>query len=138
MIEDRIIERLREIGMISHGVFYMSEKDLDMLKREFYLIINDIKCVHCGSESIRKHGLVGVGEFSKKKIQVFYCKDCERKFNYNKLERMNHRPEAINGVVKLMKNGYNRRQTMKIINLLYNTNFSYTTLHKWIKKDKEK
>lgn len=96
--------------------------------------INPIKtncCKFCNSDNIIKKGL---RKNKNQDIQVYFCKDCNRKFSINLgFEKMHASPQSITSALQLYFTGESLRGVQKFLKL-QGMNFSHVAIYEWIKK----
>ena len=88
-------------------------------------------CKYCNSNNIIKKG---VRKNTNYNIQVFLCKDCNKKFSMNLgFEGMKAAPDQITMAMNLYFNGESSRKTAQSL-LLTGVKISHITVQNWIKK----
>ncbi len=88
-------------------------------------------CKYCKSANITK---MGVRHNKNYDVQMFSCKDCNRKFSINLgFEKMRATPDQITMAMNLYFNGESTRKTAQSL-LLTGIKVSNVTIHNWIKK----
>jgi transposase-like protein len=111
------------------------EISLEIRKKvEQQVIINPIEnnnCKFCNSNNIIKKGIRKNTNYS---IQVFLCKDCEKKFSINLgFEKMKVSPQIITSALQLYFTGESLRNTQKFLEL-QGVKITHKTVWNWIKK----
>jgi len=90
-------------------------------------------CPNCNSSKITKFGK---RKNKNQTIQLYYCKNCDKKFS---LQKIKHKTYTINMVLNTISTynlGYSLEKTSKIIAQNYKRKIPITTLHSWIKSYK--
>lgn len=88
-----------------------------------------MKCAYCKSFTTIKYGK------TIKNKQVYYCKNCKRKF-YDKEREKNLRydPRIITFSLDLYFSGLSLRKVARSLNDHFNLNMDHSTIYYWIKK----
>jgi len=98
------------------------------------IVIQEVRidsCQRCQSVNIKKAGL---RHNKSVDIQMFKCKDCNKKFSINLgFEKMRATPEQITMAMNLYFNGESTRKTAQSL-LLTGIKISNMTVYNWIKK----
>ena len=85
-------------------------------------------CTHCGSEEHIKYG-------KKNNKQIYYCKDCKRRFVDNLyFERIKADPKVICVTLDLYFKGISLRKISDHLKQFYDLDIHFTTVFHWIKK----
>lgn len=87
-----------------------------------------IPCVRCGSIRVIHYGI-------RSGKQVYFCKDCKRKFNEQSLlKKVQFTPELITLTLDLYFSGLSLRKIARNISDHFNIHVEYTTIYSWITK----
>ena len=101
---------------------------------ENQVVLNPIEsdcCKFCESEKIIKKGL---RKNKNHEIQIYLCKDCDRKFSINLgFEGMHATPQIITSAMQLYFTGESLRGVQKFIKL-QGINFSHVAIYEWVNK----
>ena len=101
---------------------------------EKQVILNPIEnncCKFCESEKIIKKGL---RKNKNQTIQIYLCKDCNKKFSINLgFEGMHATPQIITSAMQLYFTGESLRGVQKFIKL-QGINFSHVAIFQWVNK----
>ena len=101
---------------------------------ENQVVLNPIEnncCKFCESEKIIKKGL---RKNKNQNIQIYLCKDCDKKFSINLgFEGMHATPQIITSAMQLYFTGESLRGVQKFIKL-QGINFSHVAIYEWINK----
>jgi transposase-like protein len=90
------------------------------------------RCRFCGSLAIIKRGKRKC-RFGYK--QVYYCKDCGRKFvQQDALQRMRYDPTVITVTLDLYFKGTSLRKISDHLEMFYGIKINHTTILRWIRK----
>jgi transposase-like protein len=111
------------------------EISLEIRKKvEQQITINPIEvkgCKFCHSNNIIRKGIRKNINYS---IQVFLCKDCDKKFSINLgFEKMKASPQIITSALQLYFTGESLRNTQKFLEL-QGVKITHKTVWNWIKK----
>lgn len=111
------------------------EISLEIRKKvEQQVTINPIEinsCKFCNSNNIIKKGIRKNINYS---IQVFLCKDCDKKFSINLgFEKMKASPQIVTSAMQLYFTGESLRNTQKFLEL-QGVKITHKTVWNWIKK----
>ncbi len=86
------------------------------------------KCKFCHSQNITKYGI-------KNKKQVYFCKDCNRRFVDNiDFENMKYNPKIIALTLDLYFKGVSLRKISHHLKQFYELNISHKSVYNWIEK----
>ena len=89
-------------------------------------------CQFCGSPAIVKRGKRKC-RFGYK--QVYYCRDCERKFvPQDAFQRMRYDPRVITVTLDLYFKGTSLRKISEHLEMFYGTKINHSTILRWIRK----
>ena len=101
------------------------------LKVKQRISINDVdvsECKFCHSNNVTKYGI-------KNKKQVYYCKNCNRRFVNNiDFENMKYNPKIIALTLDLYFKGVSLRKISHHLKEFYELNISYKSVYNWIAK----
>jgi transposase-like protein len=85
-------------------------------------------CVRCGSIRVIHYGKRGAK-------QVYFCKDCKRKFGEQSLlKKVQFTPELITLTLDLYFSGLSLRKVARNVSDHLNVNVGYTTIYSWIQR----
>lgn len=90
-------------------------------------------CPLCKNNSITKRGKQKTRDSEK---QVFYCKECKKRFVFSQLKKKSYSPKIILKAVSYYNLGNTLEQTTKTINKKFKVKASKSAVHKWIKEFK--
>jgi transposase-like protein len=112
-------------------ISFAVRKEVEVVKRiEPLSSVADL-CAYCGSSHIIKDG-VRHNDYGD--IQVYYCKECERRFVLNAgFEDMKNSPKDITAAMQLYFSGLSFRNVTKALRLR-GVNVSHVAVYKWITK----
>lgn len=88
-----------------------------------------MKCPECNSKKIIKRGK-RKGKFGNK--QIYYCKNCDRRFVDRSLKHIIHSPQVIYHALNYHNLGYTLDQSSRLVNRRFKVNTSKSTIHSWI------
>lgn len=87
-----------------------------------------IPCDNCGSIRTMKYGKYGAK-------QMFYCKDCNRKFREpSLLKKAKFTPELITLTLDLYFSGLSLRKVSRNVSDHFNVDINYSTIYTWIQR----
>ncbi len=95
-----------------------------MMKRDI-----NVKCPRCGSKHVIKRG--------KRKehfgiLQVYQCKDCERRFVMKSLKHKMYLTKVIYSAINYYNLGHSLDEVSKLVNKNFKVKTSKSTIHLWI------
>jgi transposase-like protein len=123
--EHRQIEACKHIHLVK---FTLSVKYLKDEPKPKVFADDAIPCVRCGSIRVIHYGKRGVK-------QVYYCKDCKRKFNEQSLlKKVQFTPELITLTMDLYFSGLSLRKVARNVSEHLNVKVGYTTIYSWIQR----
>ena len=96
------------------------------------MVIIDCKkivCPKCKNKEIIRYGW-------QDGKQIYFCKDCKRKFRINKLKNKTYSPKIITNAITYYNLGYTLKETVKLINMRFKVKISVVSVHYWIKEFK--
>jgi len=86
-----------------------------------------IKCPECNCKNI-----ISYGRYKNK--QIYFCKDCRKKFIDTSLKNKTYRPSIIINAISYYNLGNTLDETVKLINRKYKIKVSKSSVHSWIKE----
>ncbi len=66
--------------------------------------------------------------------QIYFCKDCKKKFRTNRLKNKTYSPKIITNAITYYNLGNTLNDTVKLINMRFKVKISKSCIHKWIKE----
>ena len=90
-------------------------------------------CKHCKSKMIIKKGKTRTRHQEK---QIYYCKECKRKFVDTSLANKTYPPRIICSAISAYNLGLTLQETRKQINKRFKITLPTSTLHDWIQEFK--
>ena len=96
------------------------------IKRNF-----DVRCTFCRSKKVVKKGRQKT-KFGY--IQLFYCKNCGRKFTGRKLKNKTYGPKIITNAITYYNLGNTLQESAKLVNRRFKVKISKSSVHTWIKE----
>ena len=89
---------------------------------------NEFGCKFCGSLHVVKYG-------KRKGVQYYFCKDCARKFVFNKgFENMCYDARIVAATLDLYFKGVSLRKISDHLHQFYGVNIDHSTVYRWIGK----
>jgi len=93
-------------------------------------ILNETKCVYCGSNNLKKNGNRKTESGLK---QRYLCKDCKQTFIADKdFEKIKANPKIVTLAMDLYYKGLSLRDISDTIYQFYGSKISYETIRNWI------
>jgi len=86
-----------------------------------------IKCPNCNGKNIIKYGRYG-------DKQLYYCKDCQKKFMSPGLKNKTYNPVVVTNAITYYNLGNTLEETAKLVNRKYKVKVSKSSVHSWIKE----
>ena len=86
-------------------------------------------CPKCKKKEIIRYG-------RKKGKQLYFCKDCKKKFVVNRLKNKTYSPKIVINAISYYNLGYTLDETVKLINRRFKVKISIGSVHYWIKEFK--
>jgi transposase-like protein len=74
------------------------------------------------------------GKYGTKQAQIYYCKDCHRKFKETSLVKARFTPETITLCLDLYFSGLSLRKIARNLNDHFGVSLDYSTIYRWIQK----
>lgn len=93
-----------------------------------------IECKSCRSKNVVKRGLQQTNSDCE---QVFYCKDCGRKFSLRKMKSKMYNPKIIMNAISAYNLGNTLEGTAKLINQRFKVKISKSSVHGWLNEFEE-
>jgi len=87
--------------------------------------IKYIKCPKCNKKNIIRYG-------KYKGKQVYFCKDCDKKFIRSKFKNKTYSPSVIINAISYYNLGKTLDETVKLVNRQYKIKVSKSSVHSWI------
>lgn len=84
-------------------------------------------CPRCENKEIIRYGW-------QDGKQIYFCKDCKKKFRTNILKNKTYSPKIITNAITYYNLGYTLNETVKLINRRFKVKISKSCVHKWIKE----
>jgi len=95
---------------------------------------NTTRCPTCNKSNIVKNGTRAT---KRGKIQIYYCKNCNKRFSDSTIKYTTHPPEIIFTAISTYNLGYTILQTKSIINRKFRTKIPYQTIYSWLNRYKD-
>lgn len=86
-------------------------------------------CPKCKNKEIIRYGW-------QEGKQLFFCKDCKKKFRTNRLKNKTYSPKIITNAITYYNLGNTLNETVKLINRRFKVKISAVSVHYWIKEFK--
>jgi len=123
--EYRQIEACKHIHLVK---FTLSVRHLHGEPKPKVFAEDAIPCDRCGSIRTMKYGKSGTK-------QMFYCKDCHRKFRESSLlKTARFTPEFVTLCLDLYFSGLSLRKITRTVSTHFNIDVNFATIYRWIAK----
>ncbi len=93
----------------------------------------DIKCVNCKSKNIVKRGK----QKTKQEKQIYYCKDCGKRFVLNGLKGKSFNANVILNAISYYNLGNTIEEASRLVNKKFRVKTSKSSVHKWLQDFKD-
>ena len=105
----------------------------EVKKKHVIETVDVSSCQFCGSDDVSKWG-GGVRHNKNHDLQIFKCKNCNKKFSTNLgFENMHASPQVITSAMQLYFTGESLRGVRQFLRL-QGVNMSHVAIYKWVKK----
>lgn len=96
--------------------------------------MNEIRCPNCrGKDVIKK----GKRETRFGLRQVFYCKNCKRKFTLRKISDKAYSPKVIINSINYYNLGHTFEKSAKLVNQRFKVKVTKSSVHRWVEEFKK-
>lgn len=95
------------------------------------MIPQKINCIYCKSNDIIKKGKLYNKKITK---QIYFCKNCNKKFTLSKLKHKIYSPKIILQAISYYNLSNTLGQTSKLINKQFKIKVSKSTINNWLKE----
>jgi len=92
---------------------------------------DEIRCPICKGKHVIKKGRVRTKFGSR---QIYYCKDCERRFTDRMLSHKTYGPKVIMNAITCYNLGFTLEESAKLINRRFKVKVSKSSIHQWLKE----
>lgn len=86
-----------------------------------------MQCPNCNGKNVIRYG----SQCSK---QMYYCKECKKKFMEKTLKNKSYSPQLITSAITYYNLGNTLEESIKLVNKQFKVKVSKTALHYWIKE----
>lgn len=90
-----------------------------------------MKCPECNSKQVVKRGM---RKRSFGSIQIYQCKECQRRFTNESLEHKTYSARIIYNAINYYNIGYSFVETSKLVNKKFKVKTSKSTIHTWLEE----
>ena len=89
--------------------------------------VKALKCPHCNGKNIVRYG-----KYDDK--QIYYCKDCRKKFIDKELKNKSYNAKVIINAITYYNLGHTLDKSAKLINQRFKVRTSKSSVHSWVKE----
>jgi len=94
----------------------------------------EIRCPLCKGKKLIKKGRVKTKFGSK---QIYYCRDCSKRFADRRLSHKTYGPKVITAALSYYNLGHTLEDSARLVNKRYKVKVSKSSVHQWLKEFKD-
>ena len=105
-------------------MFFAPGKDF-YCQNPLKILMNEILCPWCRGKNVIHYG-------KRNNEQVFFCKDCKKKFTLSGLKHKTYSPKVITNAITYYNLGKTLEESVNQVNKRFKVHVSKSSLHSWI------